>query len=82
MKDKSELTLETISNWILKGITSGYYPHWEISFTRIPQEQLSFSTFNHIAKNILFGIKEGEIIEEKKDKKIFIGWWKLKILDE
>lgn len=79
---KDELIIESISNWIFKGVTNGYYPHWEISILGLEKTQLTFPAFNHISKSILKGYTEGEIVEEREHKDTLTGWWKLKIQNE
>ena len=77
MKCKSQ-KLEHIAQLIISGVSTGYYPHWNLVVSNITYSSISDITLNHVAKLVLTGFTQGEIIEESEEGNIR-GWWRLKI---
>ena len=67
-----------VASLVKEGFTSGYYPHWNLTFTGIEVCDISDYSLEHISQCICAGYKEGEIIEESEDGfKTEKGWWKI-----
>lgn len=63
-----------IPQYIIKGITSGLYPSWEVSFIDINKTLLSQTSLQYITEMISNEYIFGDVVEDEHT-----GYWQLNI---